>query len=354
MGLFKLALGVLNTVNNLASNAEDVSQKVENILNTADNIKNTAEVVLEKVQEYKDNNNPSQLIDKMKTSIDNLDEKVEKLEGRSNEQKIQISDHYKIAVMYAIACKYNSIHYAGKNMYVAKLYDKYGVIDANENIIIPFEYDYIFDYSEEKFAACKQDKWGYIDINNNTVIDFVYSDAWSFSEGLAPVGQIIDEKELYGYIDSNGNYIISPQYGYAESFHKNGLACVGFIDTWGDARKGVINKQNFTIVNCKNATIKITENYIMYRKESFHSPKYLDLNGNPIDMNVPEEETPKDKIIPYFNEQLKYGYYIHTDNGDFCKIEPIFDDATHINKFGYAIVKRDGLYGLIKFDGSEV
>ena len=82
----------------------------------------------------------------------------------------------------------------------------------------------------------KDDKWGYIDKNGAIIIPFEFSEAEPFSSGLARVQK--DEK--YGFIDKNGKLIIGYIYTYAETF-KNGFARVtkksndfsSFLDLFG-------------------------------------------------------------------------------------------------------------------------
>ena len=345
MGLFsKIAGGIISNLGK-ADDVESIVDKAANVVNSAKEIG----AKIDNAQTKSTIKNIDSLQRKLKDFEGKVDAQFNIAYGKNYEEKIQVQDEHLININYTVACKYNTIHYAGNNLYVAGLYDKYGVISPNDEIIIPFDYDFICSYSEEKFCVCKDGKWGYIDINNNVVIDFCFTDAFDFSEGLASASMVCDDgKEQYGYIDNSGNFVIPCKYDYAEPFNKNGLACVGFIDTWGDIRKGVIDKQNNTIVNCRYAIIKVEESYILYCLESFHSPKFFDLKGNPIEMEESKELTPENTIIPYWNSEIKYGYYIHTDNGDFCKIKPIFDLAEKINEYGNAIVSRDGLYGIIK------
>jgi len=70
-------------------------------------------------------------------------------------------------------------------------------------------------------AADDSDKWGYINKNGKVVIPFQYSNAYGFSHGLAAV--MVDSK--YGYINNTGELKIKPKYSYGGSF-KNGLAIV--------------------------------------------------------------------------------------------------------------------------------
>lgn len=61
----------------------------------------------------------------------------------------------------------------------------------------------------ERFAAVKKDeKWGYIDANNNVVIDFQFDYARSFKQGRA----IVKKGNFYGVINKEGEFVIPPHY----------------------------------------------------------------------------------------------------------------------------------------------
>lgn len=365
MGLFSKLVKTGTTIATNFNKIDDINNKIDTAINIADSIpekidkiKGIGNRAIDAYNEYSIKKS-KKLINDFKSRLlrfeDTLNTQYNQAIGKNNETNIQIIDEHKIDFSYAVACKYNDMHYAGFNMYVVKLYDKYGVITPDDEIIIPFEYDFIIGYAEEKFCAYKDKKWGFIDINNNVVIDFVYEDADSFSGGLAPVSKIIDKKELYGYIDPAANIVIPYKYDIAESFKKNGLACVGVIDyKRNDLRTGVINTEGHVIVNCNYSIIEIEDEYIAYATENFHSLKFFNLKGIQIEIEEPKEEIPKNKIIPYFNSRMQYGYYIHTDKGDFCKIEPSFEETHSLNKDGYSIVKKDGLYGIIQIKRRDI
>ena len=64
---------------------------------------------------------------------------------------------------------------------------KYGYIDKEGHVVIPFEYDYAEDFSEGLAQVRKDGKYGFIDKEGHVVIPFEYDDAEDFSEGLAHV-----------------------------------------------------------------------------------------------------------------------------------------------------------------------
>ncbi|MES2588851.1 MAG: WG repeat-containing protein [Bacteroidota bacterium] len=87
---------------------------------------------------------------------------------------------------------------------VAKLNNKWGIIDSLEKIIIPFEFDNLDRRSDDPILASKNNKWGCIDLKGNELIKFKYDLIRPFENGLAPVK--LNEK--WGFMDVNGNEII--------------------------------------------------------------------------------------------------------------------------------------------------
>jgi hypothetical protein len=107
------------------------------------------------------------------------------------------------------------------NLYPVKKDGKHGFINRQGQVIIDFEFDYAFPYSEGLAQIFYQGKCGFIDLQGNLVIppQFVYARA--FSEGRAAVTM----NEGIGYIDYSGEIVIPPQYFSAFDF-ENGLSRV--------------------------------------------------------------------------------------------------------------------------------
>ena len=113
--------------------------------------------------------------------------------------------------------------------------DKYGLIDAlNGNVVIPFEYEHLDDFSEDLIAAEKNQKYGFINIKNETVIPF-------------PGGNIF--ANTYGYINTKGDIVIKAQFDDIEPFN-NGFAAVK-----KDGKYGIINTKGEFVVPCEYGAI---------------------------------------------------------------------------------------------------
>lgn len=122
-----------------------------------------------------------------------------------------------------IDLNYEEVSWFDGGLAAVCLNDKWGLIDENENLIIPFEYDsQFFMLDDELISAEKDGKWGIIDYDNNVIIDFIYENQYcplEFNCGYS----IVKINDKYGYIDKKGqrlkfdkDYLLPPK-SYSKS-----------------------------------------------------------------------------------------------------------------------------------------
>jgi len=70
------------------------------------------------------------------------------------------------------------------------------------------------DTTQCLFPIKLENKWGFVDNNQVLKIPYQFDSVINFSEGLA----LAETKGLWGYINYEGVFVIKPQYRYAESF----------------------------------------------------------------------------------------------------------------------------------------
>ena len=116
---------------------------------------------------------------------------------------------------------------------------KWGYLDEEYNVVIPFEYDApIFPFCDSIACVCKKDKAGFIDKANNIVIPFEYSAAHPFHEGLAAV---MNANWKWGFINRQNDLVIPFRYDAVSDF-ENGKASFTAYDSYGHSRKGYVSK----------------------------------------------------------------------------------------------------------------
>ncbi|MDR2046831.1 MAG: WG repeat-containing protein [Clostridiales bacterium] len=110
---------------------------------------------------------------------------------------------------------------------------RWGYIDSSTNQIkIQPVYDEIFAFKEGVACAEKNEKFGYIDAENNVVIPFEYDLGMSFKEGLA----CVTKNNKTGYIARDGSVAIDFRFDAAMSF-ENGSARVKEGGKWMEIDK---------------------------------------------------------------------------------------------------------------------
>lgn len=119
----------------------------------------------------------------------------------------------------------------------------------------------LFNEEMDKPVKNEFNKYGFLNRKGEIIIDFQYDRAFDFSEGLALVFNKGDQQDFYGFIDENGNIVIPLKYEYAESFSE-GLALVrlnrkfGFINKKDEIAIDIIYDDANSFVNYK-AKVKI-------------------------------------------------------------------------------------------------
>ncbi|PNK60466.1 WG repeat-containing protein [Psychrobacter sp. FDAARGOS_221] len=206
--------------------------------------------------------------------------------------------------------------------------DTYGVIDMDNNIIVPFEYQRIKrvnpnllyvqkadDFSfldnngnlatkkkfdkivwgsvfDDLFSVKKDDKWGYINHDFETVIPFEYDKAVEFEHDLAAV----KKNKKFGFINRDGQTVIPFDYDdpnidindwrtLADSkyrFDYNGVVAVYKNGYWG-----VIDKDNNTIVPFIYDDV-IIESYSQIKATKNGVSYLFDMDGNPVEADDTE------------------------------------------------------------------
>ena len=113
------------------------------------------------------------------------------------------------AFSIAISPAYQEVGDFSENVAPAELNGKWGVIDKQGKVLVPFQYDEIKPCRENALAVCSTGKWGFIRPSGELLIDFQYKKACSFSEGAAavsPDGESLFHKQSGDFIFSREDW----------------------------------------------------------------------------------------------------------------------------------------------------
>ncbi len=91
---------------------------------------------------------------------------------------------------------------------------KYGIVDVEGNVIIPFEYmGFNPSYDHNLIAAASANgNWGIISFDNSTVLGFNYDYVFEFQNGFAPVLK----SGMYAAVNTDGKFVVAFDYKTAQ------------------------------------------------------------------------------------------------------------------------------------------
>jgi len=126
--------------------------------------------------------------------------------------------------------KYHAAGAFFNGLSVACLDGKWGVIDKEDNAIIPFLYDAVdrHYFQNGALAVMRDRKWGFIDTTGKEIVPLLYSRTEPFYNGMARV----ERNEKWGFVDKDGIEIVPPRYDAAFNFAE-GMAAVMVDGKWG-------------------------------------------------------------------------------------------------------------------------
>lgn len=176
--------------------------------------------------------------------------------------------------------------------------------------------------------------YSYIDKAGKIIIDASkYENAYSFSEGLALVYLVSNDRKMahYGFIDKAGNEVIQPQFQSVWSFSE-GLAAVeiegqwGFIDKVGQI---VINPEYDSAKGFSEGVAIVSkgeEDWLIDRDGN----QLFSCNGNDVALSLHEEGRFSEGLLTVYDPTAaKYGFIDKT--GKFV-IEPKFARASSFSE----------------------
>ena len=237
--------------------------------------------------------------------------------------------------------------------YKCKSTGKYGFIDLNGNKITGCDFDGFDGFTEA--GVCKatkkvdgKNKSGYVDAKGNIILPFVYDYVYNFRDGWG----LIYKDGNYFFVDKNGN-LKPPPAKYDELYEfRSGYAMGKIKGTGTDPHKYYyINKdlkeefsvsakqaylfwEDVAVVSLDNVTFEL-----MNKKGGI----YKTLTGT-------ETLSFCSEGVLAIREKGKWGYI--TDKGDVF-VKPQYDTCTAF-KYGYGRIKLNSKWGIVDRSGTEI
>jgi len=229
--------------------------------------------------------------------------------------------------------------------------DKWGYLNTQGNIAIPFVYEYAAPFSEGLAAVIKNDKYGYIDKTGKEVIKTQYFIGSSFNEGIAVVMKSSDTTTFL-FIDKTGKQTGSTKKNLTGFWVSPDQITFshGLCRFFTEEKTGLIDKTGKVVVDTNYTHIYpyIEEGYWLFKNE----PPKRDTRPRPGNNPRSPKQPPQQKTEPK-TQPLKIGVGYIDNTG-----KPIYNfkykEASNYF-YGFACVAMDKeKWGVIDMKGVEI
>lgn len=253
----------------------------------------------------------------------------------------------------------------GKGYITVDQENKYGIVNFSGNTVLENKYEKIENiYSEKYFIITQNGKQVLIDEDENTLLD----DDIGKIKQIANSGVIFEKDNKFGLMGFDKTTLIEPTYDNLKEINKD-----VFVAT-KDTLSGIIDKEQnekltFSYKNIsynKKAGIYIADDE-QYNSSLLDSNFEVKVQGILSEINTDDGylkiKVGEDYKFYNFKFEEKNIQDIYMQNTIFAKkqdgkygfvdskqntvVDFIYDDVTELNKYGFAAVKKDGLWGAI-------
>jgi hypothetical protein len=239
---------------------------------------------------------------------------------------------------------------------------KYGLIDKEGIMVIPFNKEYVYIYQFKDGMAKIENhsnKFGFVNKAGELTVPMVYEKYFisDFSEGLASFKAVVVNKKgnsefKTGFIDKNGIVTIPPEYDWLSQFSE-GLAIVSkngkvyFIDKNGQPALTTTHKLAFTI--------GFTNELCAVKKGKTDKEKYGFINKNG-ELAIPYEYDAVTEFNNGVSSVKKNGLFgiINTSNQVIYPFELYFLGQFHDGMAKYRYRSTDKNFGFMNQNGEKV
>lgn len=230
--------------------------------------------------------------------------------------------------------------YNSKNSIVVGKQGKYGVVNWKNNIKLPFEYESIGVIGDNFFQVKKNSKSGIVDKYNRVKVPFKYNYIFVYKSGFMSV-RMKNGKE--GVLNSKGREIIPTIYD-SVSFHRKSKLYI----VEQDNKMGIIRSNGKTIIPPLFTWVEIiNENLFLITDNNFSF--FIDRNFKPISSLFKiHQKIESDNTNYYVTSKNKKMGIINCENK--IIIPFVYDTIIPVLKYyrkNYFIVSQNKKYGLI-------
>lgn len=239
----------------------------------------------------------------------------------------------------ALEAKYEDIQAIyGNGNYVVKEDGKWEIVNSNKDTYLKGKFDKVKSIDGENVIVVSNKKYGVMTLNGETKVSPKYQDMTYIFED----NYIFKEGGKYGIINLAGGVVLKAEYesliyradaGFFEA-NKSGSVDTEFLGSDLTVKlSGILSE-----INTELGYMKIRTN----NEYKYYNFKF-------------EEKTNKELLTAntLFLDK-KDGKYGYVNKDGVVVVDYIYDDAREQNEFGYASVKKDGLWGCIDSKGKQV
>lgn len=199
---------------------------------------------------------------------------------------------------------FDSVESINANQFVIIKDGKYGVISNEGKEIIPTQYEDLKYITKENYIAKKDGKYGVVSTDNTIKVEFTY--------------------ESMSYVKA-ADFIQADNADYTTDIYNSNL-------------EKILEQVIISNLNIEDGYLRVRKgNDYEYYNFKFEKKTNIEILAT--------------NTLFLFKQNGKYGY--KNKNGEVI-VDPIYDDAKEQNTFGYCSVKKDGLWGALKSDGTIV
>jgi len=261
----------------------------------------------------------------------------------------ETSLYHKYNKTLVISAVYDTLNYINDDRITACKNDRYGLMNIEQEEIIPFEYKYI-DYINDNFIIVIDDdgKYGVINTNNEVVLSFEYDEIFNITEYCGYLR--ISKNNEFGLINSSNAEIVVPLEYESIEYAGNETAVAIKEGRWG-----VIDVRNKIVVPfIYDSIMNYYDGFAVYKDEL---AGFVNKEGNVI---LPVKyynilEVKDGFIMAVINDEIsEYKYAVYDLNGEEI-IPPIYDYIDYYATYKYMLVHKGWYAYLIeKETGKEI